>query len=512
MDENQLLADQPLGEKLIKKGFWLYFFMIITAPVWYIIKVLISNSISVEDVWIIYSIIWFIWILSAYHDLWLTEALQYHLPKYRIQKQYNEFKTSIYFTLIIQILTGIIISCILFFWANYLSVNYFHTPESVDVIKIFCIYFLGLNFYNMLYSIFVSFQDVIQAKLLEFIRYYATLIFTICFFVIGGLNIVSFTWWRVIWIICALLFSGIIFLKKYRYTVIKWNLERTEKLFKKQIKYAFRVFIWTNISILLSQIDLQFVIYFLGTKEAWYYTNYLSLIFSFATITAPILWYIFPLTTELIEKKEYEKINQFKNILYKYFSVFALSVWGFFFVLWPEIATILFWKKFIYSGTLLMYSSPFLIFYVLYNINFWFLAWMWKVRERAKIILIALVINIILNFILIKFFWSVGVMIATMISWVVLFIMSYKPISNQKEITFNWLFLFKNIFGVIIICFIIYLFKNNVFILEDTYRYRNLLYFLLITLWYCLYVLGINYKNIILVKRELKNNILQIKK
>ena len=45
-----LLPDQPLGQKLIKKGFWLYFFMLLTAPVAYIIKVLISNALSVEDV------------------------------------------------------------------------------------------------------------------------------------------------------------------------------------------------------------------------------------------------------------------------------------------------------------------------------------------------------------------------------------------------------------------------------------------------------------------------------
>lgn len=46
----ELLADQPLGQKLIKKGFWLYFFMIISAPVTYIIKVIVSNNLSVEDV------------------------------------------------------------------------------------------------------------------------------------------------------------------------------------------------------------------------------------------------------------------------------------------------------------------------------------------------------------------------------------------------------------------------------------------------------------------------------
>jgi len=30
--DGELLADQPLGEKLIKKGFWLYFFAYLIGP------------------------------------------------------------------------------------------------------------------------------------------------------------------------------------------------------------------------------------------------------------------------------------------------------------------------------------------------------------------------------------------------------------------------------------------------------------------------------------------------
>ena len=84
-DNNDLLVDQPLWQKLIKKWFWLYFFMFITAPVGYIIKAIVSNTLSVQDVGIYYSVLWFIILISNYHDLGLTEALKYFLPKYRIK-------------------------------------------------------------------------------------------------------------------------------------------------------------------------------------------------------------------------------------------------------------------------------------------------------------------------------------------------------------------------------------------------------------------------------------------
>jgi hypothetical protein len=55
MDYNQktdLLQDETLSQKLIKKGFWLYLFSYLVAPAGYLVRLLISNSpeVSVEEV------------------------------------------------------------------------------------------------------------------------------------------------------------------------------------------------------------------------------------------------------------------------------------------------------------------------------------------------------------------------------------------------------------------------------------------------------------------------------
>lgn len=501
----ELLADQPLGQKLIKKWFWLYFFTILIAPTGYFIRVLVSNSVSVADVGIIYSILWLMGIFSAYHDLGLTEALQYHLPKYRIQKKYNAFKTSILFTFIVQAVTGIIIAFLLFYWADFLAENYFHSVESAYIIKIFCLYFLGVNFFNMLYSIYIAFQDIIQYKLIEGIKSYTTLIFTLCFFLLGTLDITNFTraWMIGLWVSLAI--SWILFVKKYWYTLTKWEIEWDVYLLKKQTNYAFRVFIWINVSFLLWQIDQQFIIFFLWAKEAWYYANYLSLVFSFGVITWPILWYLFPLTTELVEKNQNDKLIYLKNILYKYFSVFALSISGLFLVFWPEIAVVFFGQKFLYSWKLLSYSAIFLIFYMLFNINFWFLAGMGKVKKRAKIIFIALIVNIILNLVFIRFRWIIWVIIATIISRIMLFYMSHRLVDKDKEIIFDRWYLIKNAIVIIILSGILFYFKTTLFILEDKYRYINLFYLILMSLGYYLVILATNRNNIKSIKKEVIN-------
>ena len=503
--DQELLADQPLGHKLIKKWFWLYFFTLFIAPAGYFIRVIISNTISVSDVGIIYSILWFMGILSTYHDLWFTEALQYHLPKYRIQKQYNAFKTSVYLTLFIQTLSGLLIASMLFFWADYLALHFFHSPQSSHIIKIFCLYFLGINFFNMFYSIYIAFQDIVQYKLIEFIKSYTTLGFTLCFFLLGSLNITSFTWARIIGILTSITLSGIIFLKKYKYTLSKGNIELSKSLLRRQASYAFRVFIGTNIAIVLSQIDQQFVIYFFGPEIAGYYANYISLLLSFSIITSPLLGYIFPLTTELIAKNQEKTVTLFKNMLYKYMSLFAISVSGIFIVFGPEIATILFGKKFTYSWTLLSYSSISLIFYVLFSINLGFLAGMGKVKQRAKIIFITLIISIILNLVLIPIFGVIGVIIATTAPRLILFYLSYKLINKKKEIYFDWNYLLKNTIAVTIICGFFQLIKNRLFILNDNARYENLMYLCAFLIVYYAILWAINHKNIGYLSKEIKN-------
>ena len=503
--EIDLLVDQPLGKKLIKKGFWLYFFTIFIWPAGYLIRVLVSNSISVADVGIVYSVMGLVRILATYHDLWFTEALQYHLPKYWIQKKYNAYKTSIYLTLLVQVITWLVIAAILFFGADFLAAHYFHSPESAHIIKIFCLYFLWLGLYNILFSIYIAFQDIIQNRLIELIRSYSILIFSFCFILLGSLNMTTFTRAWVIGIGVALVFSFIVFIKKYSFTLKKWQIERSKDIIHRQVKYALRVFIGTNVAWLLFQLDQQFAIYFLWAEASGYYTNYTSLISLFTIITAPILSYIFPLTTELIAKNHHDKLILLKNMFYKYFSLFAISISWLFIVFGREISTVFFGQKFIYSWYLVEYSAIFLIFNILFSINFWFLAGMGKVKDRAKIIFFALIINIILSLIFIQLWWLIGIVIAMIITWIVLFYLSYRLINRDKQIVFDRKYIIKNIIGIAIVCIILYYIKDRIFVLEDAQRYRNFLYLGLITIGYYLYILGINYKNIVMIKKELRN-------
>jgi hypothetical protein len=50
-------SQEPLKDKLLRKGFWLYLLVFLAAPTGYIIKVIAAQNLPVSDIGILYSII-----------------------------------------------------------------------------------------------------------------------------------------------------------------------------------------------------------------------------------------------------------------------------------------------------------------------------------------------------------------------------------------------------------------------------------------------------------------------
>ena len=506
MSEDTLLQDQPLGQKLIKKWFWLYFFMLLTAPVGYIIKVLISNTLSVEDVGIFYSVFGLMMLFASYHDLGLTEALQYYLPKYWIHKEYNKYKTILYITIFAQIVTGILIALWLYLGADWLAVHHFGSPAAADVLKTLCRFFLWINFIQVSASVYTAFQDTLASSLVEFVKQYTLLGFTLFFWISHTLTLNNYSLAWIIGVFASMLFSLIRFKKKYGYTLQKWIFSPTKELLVKQIKYASWIFLGANVGTLFAQVDQQIVVHFLWLKAAGYYSNYWSLITMYTLITSPLLALTFPIVNELIQKNDHQKLALFQNIFYKYFSLLGVSLGGLFLVLWQVIAVVFFGEKFLYSGVLVSYLGPFLIFSILYGINYGIMAWLGKVKQRVKILAWWLLVNIALNLLLIVWLgWGlVGAVIAIAASWIVLWWFSLYEVNAFQKITFDWGFFIKNFVLTIVLSLVVYIVSSKIFILQDAMIMTNLWYLLAIGLVYCCIIAAFNYKSVKLLMHEVR--------
>ena len=500
--ESKILKDQTLWEKLIKKWFWLYFFSFLVAPAGYLIKLFVSNSISVADVWVLYSIVSLISLLNTYNDLWLTESLQYFLPRFLIKKQYNYAKTSIYLSLAAQIFTALIIACVLWFAAPWLATHYFHSESAVIALKYFCFYFLWVNLFQTLQSVFIAIQDTFSQQFVEFIRQWSIFWFTVLFFFTWKASIqwYSLNWilWLLIWIIVAL----ILFHKKYSKELLQWKFEYDKKVAKNYIKYALRCFIWLEISVVFWNLIQQFVIIFLWAEPAWYYTNFVSLFWIVGIIVWPILNLVFPMISEIIAKKDNWKLKMIYSFFYTYLIIAILLLIGFLIPLWKETWYTLLWTKFAFSWVLLSYWVIFTLFSNLTWFNFNVLAWMWKIKERVKFMWVALAVSL-LTLISMKRIWIYWWVLALWTWYITLRFLSFRELYKENKFTVNWKLILNNVIICTAMWVVIRKFKDWVFAFDDLERYRNLWKLVLIALWMAWIFWLTNLKQFLALKDEI---------
>lgn len=446
-----------LSEKFLKKGVWLYLFSFIIAPIGYIIKIIISGEVSVSELWVLYGVISLITLLSSFNDFGMTESMNYFIPKYSERKDYSKIKTIIAYAFITQLITWILIASILFILSDYLGLYYFKSEQASNVLKIICLFFLWINIFQVFNNFFLAVQNTFYSRVTDFIRVFFIMIcvIVISFFEIWTISNFALAWvmWLYFWIIFVLYFFYTQYYKKYFIGVhycFSWSF------FYKIFKYAIIVFIAAQSATILSQMDMQMVIYFLWTTDAWYYTNYLSIITIPFLVIWPIFWLLFPVFSELHAKKEYKKIKLVKKILQKNFIAIAISINILFFIFAEIITYILFWEQYITSWKILQYSILFLTFNFLLQINFNVLAGIWKVKERLNIILVALVFNFISNIILIQIFWVYWAALATSFWWVLIWILSEIVLGKKYFSHFDYIYLSKNIFCMLVLWVLAY--------------------------------------------------------
>lgn len=502
--EIELIKNESLGQKLIKKWFWLYFFWYLSAPLRYVIRVIISNSpdVSVSEFWVLYSIISLITLLYTYNDLWLTESLQYFLPRFYLRKQFDNIKTTVYLSLFVEIVTWLIISLWLRFGSDWLAVHYFESEIASVILKYFCFYFILTNLLQIIQTIFMAFQKTFEYQFVEFIKVLSIALFTIWFFFVDKWNIEFYGIARLLWLVIAIIVAFFLY-KNYRSFIIKWQLRRDWKILKEYVKYAMWALVGNGIRNLFAQIILQMVLYFLWAESAWYYSNFLSLYSIWITIIWPIRSLLYPLTSEYNENKNKQWIEKLISIFYNYFSVIVLSFSILFVILGPEISISLFWTKYLLSWTLLSYAWIFLVFNILASFNFQILAWLWKVKERVCVLWITCLITAIIAMIWIKvggIYWaSIAFGLGNLIYWILSFYLLKKEWYKFK---LNLTFLFKNIILLLILWIALYFTKN--FVIPYGWN-RWIIILRLVIIWfiYC-FVIGIfNGKEIMqLIKKE----------
>lgn len=471
---------KSLSEKFIKKWFWLYIFSLIIWPIWYITKIIISEKITVSELWVLYWIISLVTLISTYNDLWVTESLKHFIPKFVTEKNYDKVKSVLFYALFAQIATSIFIALFFFFWADFIAENYFKTSEAKEILRIFAFFFIGINIFQTINNFFIAVQDSFSYKLTEFFRMIFILFSVLFVFLWDYSSLVNYSYSWLIWLYIGILITLFIFYKKYYKKYFSKSKILVEKSLIKTVgKYSLLVAIWAQVWVLLSQIDMQMIIWLLNTESAWLYTNYLSIINIPFLVLWPIFMILMPIFSELSSKWENKKLKIIKQSFSNIFVIIWIIFNWFMFVFWPQIASVLFWAKYWDSWVILQYSILFLVFNFLLQINFNLMAGIGEVKQRVKILWIAIFFNFVLNLIFIKSLWVYWASLATWFGWILIWFLSEKFLKKEFSTNFDFKIIWKNFtFFVILWAGFWYFFAP---FLENLWRIKS--FFALAGLW-----------------------------
>jgi O-antigen/teichoic acid export membrane protein len=177
-------------------------------------------------------------------------------------------------------------------------------------------------------------------------------------------------------------------------------------------------------------------------------------------------------------------------------------------VFWQEISVLLYGEKFRFSWELLQVLWPCLIFNCLSTLNFYLLAWLWKIKQRFTILLVSLVVNVTCNALALYVFnLDLHAVVSILaLSWFVQFIWWLLAIRKEHPFEFDRKFFLKNILIVWALVLLFWWVKNLSALFTPNQNRWQLLFMLA---WICIiYVWIVAWFN----RWRIRNLIYEVKK
>ena len=447
----------------INSVYTFYFLLIFILPLSFIIRIFFSNTLTSQELGLIYSIISFFSLISFFSIASLNTSMQFYIAKY---KNKPTILASLFqYLLLIKILFIVLFSFLVYIFSNTLSSFYFNNSQAETILLVFLFYFIFTMLYNSIKSVFLAFQQSLyfqSARLLEFL---SILTFSLLFYFYIGEDLLLF--YSIAWVIG----TGISFLIYISILIVQFPY-----LFKPQPfnHSLFKQFLSKGVSmytsgigmVIIGKTDIVVITYFLSLSFVAYYSNAIALVLTLAGTIALISKILMPLFSQYHEKKDYLKMNLIVETLYKQI-LFIITPISVIFILFPEIIlTTLFGEEYVRTSNVLIVLGTFLIIRILMQFNISFLNGLNETNYISKIIFPIALFNLFGNIIILNYYDITGIAVITSISWLLITVFSYYKLKKILHLQIKTLF-FVKIFSLNM-CFVLatLILKNTISIIN----------------------------------------------
>ncbi len=424
----------------------------------YLIKMILSRRLTLEDFGLFYAVFTFVNFFIVFKDFGLGQSLRKLIPQFLVQNESEKVNYSIKFVFLVNFISGILFAILFILLSNFLAKNYFNNEFAKPLLILLSIYFVLYSLYIVFIDIFVGFQKTLLYSQNLFLIHFLVLV---GLFLFGGYGRLAPPISYLFAVILGCTWGVITLIRLFP---IKRSSSKQARLKSKLFSYGFPLLMSSIGFIFIGQIDTLLLTHFRTLSEIGIYNVVLPTAMLLVTLGSSFALVILPLISEYWARGKKLEISRIINHLYSIVFILVIPI-SLIMILYSNlILNFLFGPNFVFGSSALKILAIGAIFYSLATINNNLIVAVGKPKIVTKLILLAALLNLILNLLLIPPFGIIGAALATMVAYLVILILSTYQVSKLVKIkvpVFNWI---KTLFAGVIFILIVYFVKNILFL------------------------------------------------
>ncbi len=394
---------------------------VLAAGVAYLTRIVLARTLSPAEYGLFSAVLTFTIFFLFFRDLGMGDALVRFIPQFQVQKKFDQIKTVLTGVFLVQLVTSLILAVLFILFADVLASDYFKDAQAKPLLLIFVVYIMTSIFFTNLKSIFQGFQRMTFYPLVELTKNSIILLLTLILLRFGlGVRAPALAY------ALSSLILVVIFVPVALRTFSFYRYRITNLLAQTRALFFFGLpMIFTDIGgKLIGYTDTLMLTYYASLSEVGIYNVVLPTALMVVFLGKSAGSVVYPLVSELWAKKDLRRLTAGLVLWYKYAFVLLIPVVGILFLFSGVFLSLFFGPAYATGAMALQILLAGTIFYLVASLNSHTLTAIGQAKRVTVIIFLAAVINVLLNVLLIPRYSIEGAAVATLVSYLFIFLAS----------------------------------------------------------------------------------------
>ena len=406
---NSSLKDTVKSTTLVFLG------MVASILLWFVSKILIVRNITKEDLGLYSLVVAVAGIVSIFSTLGLQEGLSRYISVYNGQGKKAESESVALAGIKIGIMSGVCFSALLFLGSGVMARYVFYKPELKVPLMVISFFVLFSTAANIMIGILRGHNMVTPKVYFNDVGQPFFFLVLISLFFLLGLPFISIVYAYTAAMLLVLIFITINYYLKAELPLSLKGGRHAKEL----IRFSAPLFVASMLGITLTWCDTIMLGRYTVASEVGIYNVSASLAKLLMFPLAALEFVYMPIAGEMYAKRQMPELNKTYQILTKWNFTVTLPIFFILFFFPETTLSFLFSERFVESSVSLQILSVCFLFHAFLGANGVLMIIMGRSRDLMNISVFGALLNILLNYVLIKLcgYGAVGASVATLISY-----------------------------------------------------------------------------------------------